>query len=153
MQFPSLVKYILLGGFTLKLLLKQMSNVVNNIHDIIMNLSKLFGFNFTDKQLHFIVIGFIGIILYFITNAVFKKLAKLSIRIISFIYTLTVLIVLVFGLEIEQKITGRGNMEFADIVAGLWGFLFIFAIYVFILGSVYLYKLIFNKNEKAKELS
>jgi len=125
-----------------------MSNVVNNIHDIIMSLFKLFGFNFTDKQLHFIVIGIIGIILYFITNFIFKKLARLSIRIISFIYTLTVLIVLVFGLEIEQKITGRGKMEFADIVAGLWGFLFIFAVYLFILGSIYLFKLISRKNEK-----
>jgi len=130
-----------------------MSNLVNNIHDIIMSLFKLFGFNFTDKQLHFIVIGIIGIILYFITNVIFKKLAKLSIRIISFIYTLTVLIVLVFGLEIEQKITGGGIMEFADIVAGLWGFLFIFAIYLFILGSVYLFKLIFKKNEKVNELT
>ncbi|MFA6940383.1 MAG: hypothetical protein WCQ54_05285 [Clostridiaceae bacterium] len=137
----------------MKLLLKQMSNLVNNIHDIIMSLFKLFGFNFTDKQLHFIVIGIIGIILYFITNVIFKKLAKLSIRIISFIYTLTVLIVLVFGLEIEQKITGGGIMEFADIVAGLWGFLFIFAIYLFILGSVYLFKLIFKKNEKVNELT
>ncbi|MDV3426929.1 MAG: hypothetical protein LIR50_07050 [Bacillota bacterium] len=137
----------------MKLILKQMSNIVNNIHDIIMSLFKLFGFNFTDKQLHFIVIGIIGIILYFITNIIFKKLARLSIRIISFIYTITVLIVLVFGLEIEQKITGRGNMEFADIVAGLWGFLFIFAIYLFILGSIYLFKLIFKKSEKVKELS
>lgn len=130
----------------MKLILKQLSNIVNNIHDLIMNLSKLFGLNFTDKQLHFIVVGIIGIIFYFITNIVFNKLAKLSIRIISFIYTLTVLIVLVFGLEIEQKITGRGNMEFADIVAGLWGFLFIFIIYLFILGLIYLYKLICKKS-------
>lgn len=127
-------------------LLKQMVNIVNNIHDFIMSLFKIFGFSFTDKQLHFIVIGIIGIILYFVTNIVFKKLAKLSVRIISFIYTLTVLIVLVFGLEIEQKITGRGHMEFADIIAGLWGFLFVFTIYLFFLGLIYLIRLIFKRN-------
>ncbi len=49
---------------------------------------------------------------------------------ISFIYTFTVLVVFVFAIEIEQKLTGRGNMEFQDIVEGLWGFIVAFAIYL-----------------------
>ncbi|WP_308893946.1 hypothetical protein [Candidatus Desulfosporosinus nitrosoreducens] len=28
------------------------------------------------------------------------------------------------------KVTGRGNMEFQDIVEGLWGFLVVFALYL-----------------------
>ncbi len=65
-------------------------------------------------------------ILFFGVNALFVRISRRSITVISFLYTFTVLVVLVFGLEIQQKITGRGDMEFADVVAGLWGFLTLF---------------------------
>jgi hypothetical protein len=111
---------------------------INNLHDSIIHNDSFF--NFTDKQLHFIVIGIIGAIIFAITQSVFKKLAKYSITAISFIYTFTLLIVIVFGIEIEQKITKRGNMEFNDILAGLYGFLYLFAIYLFIRFVVYFVK-------------
>lgn len=130
------------------LLIKEITSLVNILHDLITIIFKSFGYTFNDKQLHFIVIGCIGIIIFFISDLIFKNLSKISVSIVSFIYTLTVLIVVVFGIEIEQKITGKGNMEFADIIAGLWGFLFLFAIFLFIKGIIYLIKLIFNKDDK-----
>ena len=63
-------------------------------------------------------------------QVVFKMLSKWSITAISFIYTFTVIVVIVFAIEIQQKITGRGNMEFLDAVIGLWGFLLFFGIYL-----------------------
>ena len=91
-----------------------------------------FGMVFTDKQLHFIIIGVLGMLIYFVVDKLFKALSKYSISVLSFIYTTTVLMVIVFGIEIEQKITGSGHMEFSDIVAGLWGFSAFFAAYIII---------------------
>lgn len=97
------------------------------------------GFQFSDKQLHFIIIGIAGFIIFILSTLLFKWLAKYSIQFVSLIFTLTVLVVVVFAIEIQQKISGSGNMEFADVVYGLWGFLAIFAIYLVGYG---IYKLI-----------
>lgn len=117
--------------------IKILAGMVNNIHDYLISLINAFGLNMNDKQMHFIVIGIMGIIIFFISDALFKFFAKYSVSIISFIYTSTVLIVVVFAIELEQKITGRGKMEFADIAAGLWGFIGFFSIYLLIRIIVY----------------
>jgi glycopeptide antibiotics resistance protein len=102
---------------------------VNSIHDQLIKLSQSLGVHLNDKQLHFIVIGLLGIVLFIVINWLFKIIAKYSITVLSFAYTLTVLVVVVFAIEIEQKITDRGTMEFQDIVQGLWGFIIAFAVY------------------------
>lgn len=103
--------------------IKLIAEIVNIFHDIIMDLSGAFGLNLSDKDLHFWVIGIIGIFTFGITHLFFKAIAKWSLTAISFLYTFTVLIVFVFAIEIQQKVTGRGNMEFADAIVGLYGFI------------------------------
>lgn len=106
------------------------ADIVNRIHDLIMKISQELGLNLTDKDLHLWVFGTIGILSFFIVHMVFKTLAKYSIITISFIYTFTVLLVLVFAIEIQQKITGRGEMEFDDAIISLWGFLLFFVVFL-----------------------
>ncbi|RCO04220.1 hypothetical protein DTX80_18415, partial [Bacilli bacterium] len=67
----------------------------------------------------------------------FKLIERLkwSTTILSFIYTFTGMVVLVFAIELQQAITNRGNMEFADAVIGLWGFIVLFFIYA-VLGLI-----------------
>ncbi|MEK4179644.1 hypothetical protein NSQ61_08630 [Aeribacillus sp. FSL K6-1121] len=114
--------------------------LINDFHDNIIHLVEMAGFQLTDKQLHFWIIGIFGMVIFFITHVVFKYIAKFGILCISFIYTMTVLVVIVFAIEIQQKITNRGNMEFEDIVQGLWGFLALFfaflSIYIVYKGAV-----------------
>lgn len=110
--------------------LKFMTGVMNYFHDHLILLTRLLGLKANDKQLHFLVIGFIGIVLFILVHKLFQYLVRYSLRAISFIYTFTVLVVVVFAIEIGQKITKRGNMEFQDIVEGLWGFLVAFALYM-----------------------
>jgi len=110
--------------------LKFITDIVNYWHDKLVLLSNHFGFHFNDKQLHFLVIGSLGMVLYIFVNLLFKYLVRYSLTTISFIYTFTVLVVFVFAIEIEQKLTGHGHMEFQDIVNGLWGFLVAFALYI-----------------------
>ena len=124
-------------------IIKILMDATNDIHDAILDSSKLAQFN--DKQLHFIIIGIIGIIIFAATHTLFKWLAKRSITAISFIYTMTVLIVIVFVIEIQQKLTGRGKMEFDDMLAGLYGFLYFFIIYLFIRLCIYIVKMIIDK--------
>ncbi|NLZ47528.1 MAG: hypothetical protein GX895_01865 [Clostridiales bacterium] len=131
-------------------IIKILMDATNDIHDAIIKSSQLSQFN--DKQLHFILIGIIGMIIFAATHILFKWLSKHSITAISFIYTMTVLIVIVFVIEIEQKLTGRGNMEFDDILAGLYGFLYLFAIYLFIRLCVYLIKTLINNKVGKKKV-
>lgn len=111
---------------------KIIAEIVNIFHDIIMEVASILGWQATDKDLHLWIIGIIGIISFFIVQFIFKRLATWSIKSISFIYTFTLILVLVFAIEIQQGITGRGNMEFADAVAGIYGFLLFFGIYLVI---------------------
>ncbi|GLC29698.1 hypothetical protein [Clostridium omnivorum] len=133
-------------------LLKLISSITNNIHDFLIGLFKLLGYNMTDKQLHFLIIGIIGMVIFLVVNLLFKYIAKYSISAISFIYTFTVMVVFVFAIEIEQKITKRGNMEFKDITAGLWGFLEFFGVYLLIKLSIYLIKKGYTKIQKKKHI-
>ncbi|MCB8818380.1 hypothetical protein [Desulfosporosinus shakirovi] len=117
--------------------LKLITAIINYFHDKLIWLTKFLGLSLNDKQLHFLVIGMIGILLFVLVHKLFKYLAKYSLTAISFIYTFTVLVVFVFAIEIGQKVTGRGNMEFQDIVEGLWGFMVAFAIYMAVVTCVY----------------
>jgi ABC-type amino acid transport system permease subunit len=111
-------------------ILKIIAAITNNLHDLLVKLSAVFGLTLNDKQLHFIVIAVIGMFIYIVVDKLFKAMSKYSISIVSFIYTFTVLVVIVLAIEVEQKITKRGNMELSDITAGLWGFLVVFTVYI-----------------------
>lgn len=64
---------------------------------------------------------------YFVVYPVFKWLAKHDhVMVIAWIYVFTLIIVITFAIEIGQKVTNTGNMEFADIVFGVVGFIVMF---------------------------
>lgn len=99
---------------------------------------------FTDKELHFIVIGIIGMLMIFVLVPVVRWLSKHGhYLILTWFYVVTVLIVLTFAIEIGQGITHTGTLDFYDIVSGLGGFFFFYAIYVIIryliIGIVHLF--------------
>ena len=96
---------------------------VSRIHGYILSLNDSFEYNFSDKELHFLVIGAAGLMLILLVYPVFKLLANHNrVLAITWIYVLTVLLVLTFAIEIGQSITGTGTMEFGDVVAGMGGF-------------------------------
>lgn len=72
--------------------------------------------------------GFVCVLIFVVVHVLFKWLSKVSILAISFFYTLTVAIVLAFAIEIGQYQSKTGHMEFADILYGLYGFIFMFAL-------------------------
>ena len=76
---------------------------------------------------------------------------KWSIVIFSFLYTFTVIVVLVFAIEIQQAYTQRGNMEFADAIMGLWGFIVFFGGYAIIAFFIYWLVKLFKRSNSGKK--
>ena len=104
---------------------------VSRAHSYILTLNDRFEYSFSDKELHFIVIGAIGLMLILLVYPLFKLLANHNrVLAITWIYVLTVLLVLTFAIEIGQSITGTGTMEFGDVVAGMTGFFAVTAVIV-----------------------
>ncbi|RBW67827.1 hypothetical protein [Bacillus taeanensis] len=132
--------------------IKFLAEVVNTMHDLLIVILAGLGFELTDKQLHFWIIGILGMGILFAVHPLFKWIAKWNIFSLSFVYTFTVLVVIVFAIEIQQKITNRGNMEFQDAVIGLWGFLVFFLIYLGIKGILFGIQKLIEKVKKSSSL-
>ena len=106
-------------------------------HNAILGLNDAYEYNFTDKQLHFLIIGIIGMILVFVIHPIFTWLAKHNhTLVITWIYVFTMIIVLTFAIEIGQKVSHTGAMDFADIVFGVMGFILMFAVFAAIRGII-----------------
>ena len=104
--------------------------IIAKIHSYLLRLNDAFEYNFSDKELHFLVIGAMGMAMIFVVYPVFKCLAKKGhIMTISWIYVFTLVIVITFAIEIGQKVSNTGNMEFSDIMFGVVGFLTMFVVF------------------------
>lgn len=136
--------------YCLKEIILILTEIINNIHDfILIFVSDTLNSNATDKDLHFWIMGIIGIIIFifvlFLSNIISRL--RFGITILSFIYTFTVMVVLVFAIEIQQALTSRGNMEFQDAAIGLWGFIVFFLVFV-VISFFYLFIMKFIKQTK-----
>ena len=113
--------------------------IIARIHGSIMHLNDAYEVNFTDKELHFLVIGLLGMAMIFVIYPLFKYLAKRNHEmVIAWIYVFTLIIVITFGIEIGQKISHTGNMDFADIMYGVVGFLAMFFVFSVLRGIYHL---------------
>ena len=112
-----------------EMLLRELTLIMAQVHDSLMRLNDGFELQLDDKGLHFAIMALLAMALFFVVHAVFRRLAKWSITAVSFIYVFTVMTVLGLAIEIGQRITGTGQMDFGDVVAGLYGVLAFFAVY------------------------
>ena len=104
--------------------------LISRVHNKLLSLNDAYEYNFTDKELHFLIIGIISMIMIFAVYPVFKWLAKHDhIMTITWIYVFTLIIVLTFAIEIGQKVSNTGAMEFADIMFGVVGFLLMYFVF------------------------
>lgn len=123
----------------MRMLLYFIVELIAKIHNKLLSLNDAFEYDFTDKELHFLVIGALGMVMIFVVYPVFKWLARNNhVMVISWIYVFTLIIVITFAIEIGQKVSNTGAMEFADIMFGLVGFLVMFAIFSFGRGVYHL---------------
>lgn len=113
--------------------------IIAKIHRFLLKLNDAYEYDFTDKELHFLIIGALGMAMIFVVHPVFKWLAKNNhIMVISWIYVFTLIIVITFAIEIGQRITNTGAMEFADIMFGVLGFISMFLVFSIFRGIYHL---------------
>ena len=113
--------------------------IVARIHNYLLRLNDAYEYDFSDKELHFLIIGALGMCMIFVVHPIFKWLAKHNhIMVISWIYVFTLIIVITFAIEIGQRVTHTGAMEFADIAFGVLGFLSMFVVFSVIRGIYHL---------------
>ena len=123
------------------------------IHEYILRYNDSNGLFFSDKQLHLIVMGILGMLIFFVFYGIFKQIEKSfkhSTMIFSFIFTLTNLVVISFTIEIGQRLSNTGVMDIMDILFGLWGFIVFFLTYLLILIILFFTKKYSLRNKITK---
>lgn len=135
----------------MKELLYKIMALIAKVHNYIMQLNDSYEYDFTDKELHFIVIGIFGLAVLFIIYPVFKWLAKHNhVMVIAWFYVFTLVLGLTLAIEIGQKITGTGVMDFTDTMFGVVGFLTLFFLFCMVRGLWHLLMLFIRKMKQRK---
>ncbi|MZP29726.1 hypothetical protein GTO91_08410 [Heliobacterium undosum] len=119
----------------MEVLLRRFAGFINDSHDWILAESSRAGAGLTDKELHFWIIGLLGIVLFFLIQAVVRFLSRWGLSAVSFATAFIMVLAMTIGIEAEQKILGRGRMEVMDVVAGVAGFLLFSSLYFMALGA------------------
>lgn len=127
-------------------LLDKMCIFIAKLHSKFLSLNDAYEYNFTDKQLHFLIIGLFGMFLIFVLHPIFTLLAKTNhVMIISWLYVFTIILVITFAIEIGQGYSHSGVMDFKDIVFGVFGFMIMFAAFalfrMIVKGIIKLFKI------------
>ncbi len=125
---------------------------VARTHDRILALNDRGGWYFDDKQLHFIVIGIVGMLMIFVAYPIFKVLAERGhTMVIAWIYVFTMILVISFAIEIGQWWTGTGRMEMADVTYGVGGFIAMFIVFAVLRGFYHFIVRSFRKDERQSQ--
>lgn len=128
--------------------LKWFIEIVNKVHRWILTLNDQYTWALSDKDLHFIVFGLLALGFFIMIHALFRRLAKISINLLSFIYTFTVMFALALAIEFGQRITRQGIMDFDDVLSGMVGFVVFFVAYQIILFVIKAIQSFINKDRK-----
>lgn len=116
-------------------------NIIYRAHSYLLTLNDSYETYLSDKELHFLIIGIIGILMLMVFYPLFKWLAKKHLEIlIAWFYVFTILVVITFAIEIAQWYSNSGIMEFRDIVAGLAGYFLMSFVFIVIVRIVELIK-------------
>jgi hypothetical protein len=107
----------------MRFILNLLMDLFSFFQTLIRSLSNELGFNLNDGELHFYVIGIVFFILYLFIHPIFKALSKISVKLISFIYVLTITIVVAVSIEIAQFQSGTGVMDLWDVIWSVVGFI------------------------------
>lgn len=136
----------------MRTLLYNIVLMISNIHNYLLTMNDQFENSFTDKELHFIIIGAFGIAMILVLHPIFSWLSEHGhTMVVTFLYVLTVILVLTFAIEIGQGYYGTGAMELDDVIYGVAGFLAFFAVFSMIRGILHLIMRAFRKDEDEEE--
>lgn len=126
--------------------------IIARIHGRLLELNDAYEYNFNDKELHFLIIGALGMAMILVVYPTFKWLARNNhIMVISWIYVFTLIVVITFAIEIGQRVTNTGAMEFADIMFGVLGFITMFIVFSALRGIYHLFQRLTGRRDRRQK--
>ena len=112
---------------------------VTYMHTKILGLNDSYELYLSDKELHFFVVAIVGVLLIIVLYPLFRFLVKRNKTLyIVWIYVFTFLFAFTLLIEIGQRLTGTGMMDYMDTVAGLVGFM-LASFGVFVIRWIYMF--------------
>ena len=131
---------------TLKKIVDLLIDIIYKTHTYFLSMNDSFEAQLSDNQLHFLIIGLLGIGMLLVIYPLFKWMAKKNLTVlINGFYVFTVLVVITFAIEIGQWYSHTGEMDFNDILAGLVGYFAMSFIFLLVVAIIELIKSIFKK--------
>ncbi len=119
---------------------------IARIHDEIVSYNSTLSAPFDDKQMHFIVIGGFGLLLFLAILPLFIFLTRKNRPgLMAWLFSFMTVLYITFAIEIGQKLTDTGGMELADIVYGVVGFLAVSAVLGFFFLLYLLIRMLLRK--------
>lgn len=121
-----------------KKLLNKIITIITYFHTKILSLNDSYELYLSDKQLHFYVVAVLGLLLLLCLYPLFLYLVKRKKTLyITWFYVFTFLLAFTSLIEVGQKLTGTGEMDYMDTLAGILGFIGV-SIIVFVIRWTYL---------------
>ena len=131
-----------------KIIVKAVS-LVTYMHGKILGINDSNELFLSDKELHFYTVAVFGVILLFCLYPLFKYMVKRNkTMLITWLFVFLFLVGFTLLIEVGQKLTGTGDMDYLDTVAGLMGFIVASAILLIVRELWLLLRLLFNKGKK-----
>lgn len=136
----------------IKTIVDWMIEIIYKTHTYFMSINDSYESSLSDKQLHFLIIGLLGIVMLLVIYPIFKWMAKKHLTVlISWFYVFTVLVVITFAIEIAQWYSNTGTMDFDDILAGLAGYFVMSFFFILIVGTVAGIRFLIHRKHRIKE--
>ena len=111
--------------------------LIARVHDRLLTINDYFPTGLTDKQLHFVIFGLFGALLFALLYYPIRALVRRGrVAALCFLMTFLMVFLFAFAVEVGQFATGTGRMEVADITAGILGFLCIGALGALLVGAL-----------------
>ena len=131
-----------------KIIVKAVS-LVTYMHGKILGINDSNELFLSDKELHFYTVAIFGVLLLFCLYPLFRYMVKRNkTLLITWLFVFLFLVGFTLLIEVGQKLTGTGDMDYLDTVAGLMGFIVASAILLIVRELWLLLRLLFNKGKK-----
>ena len=131
-----------------KIIVKAVS-LVTYMHGKILGINDSNELFLSDKELHFYTVAIFGVILLFCLYPLFRYMVKRNkTLLITWIFVFVFLVGFTLLIEVGQKLTGTGDMDYLDTMAGLLGFIIASVILLIIREIWLLLRLLFNKGKR-----
>ncbi len=121
---------------------------IARFHDSIVSYNQGIAAPFTDKELHFIVIGLFGLLFFLLAIPLFRFLTRKGwYGLMAWLFTFSTILFITFAIEVGQLLTKTGSFQTMDIAYGIAGFLAASAIIAAVYLLVSLIRRLFQKDK------